>query len=186
MSEQITVTPTQQANGTIAWTLCYHQKCGGPAHPTVKAYPPIMVPADAAAYDFNIVIGQPDLGITFAPDPIWIAPGKGIKPPHGTNSHNQLGDFSVGNNGKTLSLTDQNSNMFGKWFSYQLNFVRGSKPVDALDPDWHNGGGGFNLYFASAEMAAITLIAAAVLLLLGFSLGRFTMGRRVRARRTNG
>jgi hypothetical protein len=186
MTEQITVTPTQ-TNGKVMWTLCYHQQCGGPAHPTNKAYPPIMLPANGSPYDFQIVIGQPDLGITFAQDPMWIAPGKGVKPPPKSfNSHNQIGDISVSTDGKVLSLTDHNSNMFPKWFSYQLNFVRGSQPTDPLDPDWHNGGGGFTLYFATAEIAAMTLIAMVVLLSIGFGLGRYTMARKIGARGVKG
>jgi hypothetical protein len=179
MVDQITVTPTQQQDGSIAWSLCY-QSCGGPAKGPKSAYPDIMVPADGMPHEFKVTIGQPDLGISFAPDALWVTPGKGKHPSApGLNSHHQINSFTVDTNGKTLSFTDENSTLFPHWLSYRLNFVQGTKPVAPIDPDWHNGGGGFSLYFGTAELATVTLVSAIVLLLIGFGLGRFMSARKV-------
>ena len=186
MTEQIAVTPTQLQNGQIAWSLCYKGQCGGPGHPTNKAYPPIMVPADGVSHDFKISITKPDFGITFNPDALWMAHGKGVHPPKGLHSHHQINSYTVDTGGKDLTFTDDNSNLFGMWLSYRLNFVQGQKAVSPIDPDWHNGGGGFSLYYSSAQVAAVTIVAALVLLAIGFGIGRFTAARKVGPREIGG
>lgn len=186
MAHEITITPTQQGNGTIAWSLCYQLKCGGPGDPANKAYPDIMVPADGTPHEFKVTIAKPDFGITFAQDALWVAPGRGVHTGKGLDSHHQINSYTVDTGGKVLTFTDENSNMFPKWFSYGMNFVQGQKTVQPIDPDWHNGGGGFTVYFASAEAAAVTLIAMIVLLFIGFGIGRYTMGRKIGARGVKG
>jgi hypothetical protein len=176
MAHEITVTPTQQVDGNIAWTLCYEKQCGGPAQGT--KYPAIIVPADGQSHDFKVTIGQPDLGIIYDQDALWMAPGKGVKPKKGLDNHHQINGFTVDSNGKVLTFTDDNSNMFPKWFSYQLNFRQGDKKV-VLDPDWKNGGGGFGLYFKSVEAAAVTILAAVILVALGAWIGRLTLRRKL-------
>jgi hypothetical protein len=175
MANAITVTPTQRADGTIAWTLCYRTNCGGPAQGT--NYPEVKLPATGESQDFTVTIGQPDLGLIFDQDPLWMAPGKGKKPTVGQHGNSQIHNVTVNSDGKVLTFTDENSNLFPKWFSYQLNFVQGSKKV-VLDPDWKNGGGGFSNYFGTFEATIVTLVAAALLLLLGAWIGRFTLRRR--------
>jgi hypothetical protein len=174
MANNITVTPTQKADGSIAWTLCYQTKCGGPAQGT--AYPAVTLPNDGMPHDFKVSIGQPDLGIGFDQDPLWMTPGKGKKPADGEHGNHQIHSVTVDSNGKSITFTDDNGNLFSKWYSYQLNFVQGEKKV-VLDPDWKNGGGGFGYYFSSAEATMVTLVAALLLLILGAWIGRFTLRR---------
>ena len=176
MANEITVTPMQRTDGTIAWTLCYQTKCGGPAQGT--PYPVVQLPANGEPQDFTFTIGQPDLGLIFDQDPLWMAPGKGKKPANGQHGNGQIHNVTVDSNGKVLTLTDNNGGLFPKWYSYQLNFLQGTKKV-VLDPDWKNGGGGFTYYFASPEATMVTLIAAVLLLALGAWIGRFTLRRRL-------
>lgn len=85
------------------------------------------------------------LGLKFKPagaDAIWIVDKKNVGPdgsPQGPYRGDQFRDFSVSQDGKTLSLTNLNND--GVLYRYGLRFDLGAETV-VDDPDMGNGMGG--------------------------------------------
>jgi hypothetical protein len=170
----VRVTPSQ-GPGAIQWKLCYNSNCGGPGDNPPTKYPVIMVPADKQEHGFVVVINDKhNTGITFASDAtnpfdpakaLAVEPGQGHHPTSGINSNNQFKDVTLASP-TALVLTDKNDNPSEMWLSYTLNFVdKNGAPVQSIDPDWHNGGGGSGT--SSNTLLAIDLaITGATLLTL--------------------
>lgn len=170
MSIVMTATPSvNQSNpNTIDWKLCNVTtgKCG--TGTTTDPWPAIDLPYKSGPNDVIFVINDPNkIGIQFSNDPLWLKPGAG-KPPKGINSNSQLGTLQQPAPG-VLIVPDANTK--AQSMSYRLNFVNSNNPsqaVTSIDPDWHNGGTGFNVSTLQAVQLGIGLATLAAILFVAY------------------
>ena len=174
MAEIITVTPSEGPDGSLLWTMCHNNKCGGTAEGTV--YPQIDIPK-GAKNPLMVFSIEGEHGIIFrkaaspydASEAFYVEPGKGKNPKKGVSSDGQLENVTLVN-GKTLVANNKNSKPI--WLSYKLHFQQNNKPVTSIDPDIKNGGGGgsgidASNFLVGASSAVVIGLAVMVAMLGG-------------------
>lgn len=181
MARKVITAHAVENGGSLDWYLCHDGTCGGPGHPTVKAYPVVTVDNGVMDTLFVVNIAEPSKGITFAntssdphngDDAIYVTPGSGQHPGQGNNSHGQIHNITLATP-TTLAFNDKNS--WKGTLSYALNFQRGGQPVTSIDPDIRNGGGGGGNVTLSQLADAFTYLAigAVVIALIAGAVGGF-------------
>lgn len=152
----ITVSPSKNANGVFEWTVTYGKQSGNKP----GEYPPVKLPQGGTNERFKITLADPEFGIEFSDDPLWIQQGSC---PTSTGIDTSLIDkFEPGQT--VVKFRDLNSNPAELSLWYRLNFnVPGLNPGDPgtfLDPEIRNGGGGGP--GGTKWLAAVAVAAAAV------------------------
>lgn len=134
----ITVTPTKNGNGVFEWTVTYGKDSGKKP----GEYPIVTLKHGGTNERFRITLVDPEYGITFSGDPLWIQAGSC---PTTAGIDKNLID-KVETDQTIVRFRDLNSNEQPVSLWYRLNFnVPGLNPGDPgtfLDPEIRNGGGG--------------------------------------------
>jgi hypothetical protein len=171
MQQQVnlTATPNLGKNNEVEWTLAY-----GKVHGKKCNFPPVPV-AHGDTAKFTIVIDNPpDMNIEFSSDPLWVAVGTDC-PQTFSEVPDQITDIEK--HKKRLTFIDRNRGKQQQTLTYRLNFVdadNNNAPVEPLDPEIRNSGGGPGLRddLSSRALLGIALVGIGLVAVAGLFLPR--------------
>lgn len=164
-------------NGIVEWELCRTDLATDRCGKNASEYPSVVVPEgkNNAKFEF-VIVDKTNLGIKFAPDPIWIQQDT---KPTGPILDAQIPLASVEGKGTdTLRFKDKNDNPNGLFLKYQLNFTDAQgKAVTPIDPDIVNGGKGFIGADGATSVLLLVAVAASLFALVASVLSLLTYNK---------